>query len=141
MSAYLYSHSDYPYSNRLQNASAASFDNDFKKEQNNLLNAISKVATSRSSHRGYVVNEKTLTVAMDIAIRIPWNREYPKVGVDDGCIFMIWGEDNHSFAITIEGERIHMNVNPGSNSTHLEPIIYDSHYLPPTMLQYIPNRR
>ncbi len=141
MNAHSYSHPEYLTAGLPQGRSSALFDDNSSRENlNSLLNAILEVSSPESDNNSYRVTEKTLIIAMDIARRIPWNREYPRVGVDEGCIFMIWGDDSPSFAITVEGERIHLNLNPGSNSTHLEPIIYDSQYLPLAILQNIPQR-
>jgi hypothetical protein len=141
MNAHSYSHSGYlPIVTPREISSALFGDSSQEEKLNNFLKAILKVSSSNSDNQSYNVTEKTLAIAINIAKHIPWNREYPKIGVDDGCIFMIWGDDIPSFAITIEGERIHLNLNPGSNSKHLEPLIYDSQYLPLPILQHIPKR-
>jgi hypothetical protein len=87
------------------------------------------------------ISTTTLAVALNIAIYLPENRALPKVSVDeDGDVLMVWGEPRTAFALTIEGETLHMVANPGSASNHLSPLIYHGGYLPGAFLSNIPER-
>jgi hypothetical protein len=106
-----------------------------------LLQAIATLPTL-SRERGYgEVSLKSIYSAVQIAEGLPTNRSLPKVTVDeDGDILMVWGEPIQQFALTIEGETIHMVVNPGTVSNHLHPVIYYGGYLPLAILEHVPNR-
>jgi len=95
-----------------------------------------------AEERGYkAVSDKTISSALAIAQCLPENRALPKVAVDeDGDILMVWGEPSQKFALTIEGETLHMVVNPGQHSTHLDPVIYYGGYLSLPVLQNVPKR-
>jgi hypothetical protein len=71
---------------------------------------------------------------------LPTNRALPRVTVDeDGDLVMIW-DDRGRCAVTFEGVTLHMVVNPGANSQHIEPTIYHGGHIHPKLLHNIPVR-
>lgn len=111
----------------------------FDEKRIDLINAILGLGEI-ARFRGYPdVQTGSYATALDVASNLPENRVLPKVAVDeDGDILMVWGEPRTSFAMTIQGKTIHMVLNPGSSSTHLDPIIYHDGYILPCVLQHIP---
>lgn len=95
-----------------------------------------------AEERGYKsVSDKSIFSALAIVECLPENRALPRVAVDeDGDVLMVWGEPHQKFALTIEGETIHMVVNPGQHSTHLDPVIYNGGYLPLPILEHVPTK-
>ncbi len=80
-------------------------------------------------------------LARTFVTNIPENRLLPKVAVDDeGDILMAWGDRGELCALTLEGRVLHMVVNPGSRSTHIEPTVYNGGRLPVAILGAIPLR-
>jgi hypothetical protein len=87
------------------------------------------------------VSPATVRLALDFILRLPLNRALPKVAVDDeGDILMRWSGPTGRCALTFEGSVLHMTVNPGANSQHVEPTIYNGGHIPPGLLVHIPTR-
>ncbi|KMO43698.1 hypothetical protein VQ03_07115 [Methylobacterium tarhaniae] len=87
------------------------------------------------------VSPVTMQIAIDFVRRLPLNRALPKVAVDDeGDILMRWAEPTGRCALTVAHQVLHMTANPGSNSTHVEPLVYNGGHIPPALLQHIPIR-
>lgn len=85
------------------------------------------------------VRPATVRLAQDFILGLPHNRALPKVAVDDeGDILMRWSGPTGRCALTFEGSVLHMTVNPGANSQHVEPTIYNGGYIPPGLLVHIP---
>lgn len=107
-----------------------------------LTSAIMSLPLLAKERHYNAISSKTLNVAVDLLSRLPINRALPKVAVDeDGDILMEWNETTGACSLTVEGETLHMVINPGSNSNHLDPVIYNGGYFPPAILSHIPIRR
>ncbi len=92
--------------------------------------------------RGYeaLLLPKSILIACEFIEALPTNRALPRVAVEeDGSIIMIW-QGSKSLALTFEGARLHASVNPGAQSTHLEPMIYNGGHIQPELLDHIPER-
>ena len=94
--------------------------------------------------RGYplVMSATAIAMAIEFIENLPTNCALPLITADeDGDVVMVWDSGPGRCALTIEGSTLHMVVNPGSNSTHIAPMLYHGGHVPPDLLQYIPRRR
>jgi len=84
---------------------------------------------------------KSTLLAREFVEALPTNRALPRVAVEeDGSVIMIWSGPK-SLALTFEGAKLHASVNPGAQSKHLEPMIYNGGHIQPKLLDHIPERR
>ncbi|MCJ2084741.1 hypothetical protein MKK88_01865 [Methylobacterium sp. E-005] len=106
-----------------------------------LLDAIRQLPAYADALGYPKVKPMTVRLAQDFVLRLPHNRALPKVAVDDeGDILMRWSGLTGRCALTFEGSVLHMTVNPGATSQHVEPTIYNGGHIPPGLLLHIPTR-
>jgi hypothetical protein len=111
-----------------------------RRERNLLLSALNQLPVIAIA-QGYAVEPSTtaLAFAVEFVKNLPSNRVWPKVAPDEeGNVLLVWGGPPPRCAITLEGSTLHVVENPGSNSTHLDPIIYNGGHIPPRVLACIP---
>ena len=106
-----------------------------------LLDAIRQLPAYADAMGYSKVKPVTVRLAQDLVLRLPHNRALPKVAVDDeGDILMRWSGPTGRCSLTFEGSVLHMTVNPGATSQHVEPTIYNGGHIPPGLLVHIPTR-
>lgn len=83
-----------------------------------------------------------LLAAIEFVTNLPTNRALPKVAADeDGDVFMAWDAAPQRCTLTFEGKTLHLVINPGSKSVHVDPTIYQGGHIPPVVLQHMPRRK
>lgn len=106
-----------------------------------LIDAIRQLPAYARDMELPAVSPVTVQIAVDFVRNLPLNRALPKVAVDDeGDVLMRWTEPTGRCALTVAHTVLHMTANPGSNSTHVEPIVYNGGNIPSGLLQHIPTR-
>ena len=106
-----------------------------QREKRVLLGIIAKSVGPYSIFLPNKIDTLTAAYATLVIVQLPENLSLPKIAPDsDGGLLMVW-EGRMTVLVTIEGQLIHMVIDPGSkHSQHFDSVALTGRALPPEFL-------